>query len=209
MSTPTTTVAQCPTCGAKLARTNLSLCAYCGSPLELGAKSAPPDDEVTRRLARLRQHAEFQAKLGWNPYDRESEQRPKLLRTVGLVDAGIGAALAIFGFARGGPFPNLWMIVGGFVLLGGVSVIVVSGAMQKAARARPMLKRPAIVLDRRSSTSLERGNTLYFFTLRFDDGSEGEFQFQGRGTQYDPMANGATGIAYTRGDRLLEFARLN
>jgi hypothetical protein len=72
-----------------------------------------------------------------------------------------------------------------------------------------MLKRPARVLDRRSRTELSDrvGATLYFFDLRFADGSRGEFHMQGRGTMYEPPTVGASGIAYTRGDSLIEFRR--
>ena len=34
---------------------------------------------------------------------------------------------------------------------------------------------------------------------------EGEFRFPGRGVSYEPMAVGATGLAYTRGTDLLAF----
>lgn len=63
---------------------------------------------------------------------------------------------------------------------------------------------------RRSETRERRGPgaTVYYFTLHFDDGSEGEFQWPGQGTLYEPMPNGTTGIAYTRGDRLIEFKKL-
>ena len=46
------------------------------------------------------------------------------------------------------------------------------------------------------------------FMLRFDDGSEGEFRRPGLGTAYEPMANGTSGIAYTRGPDLVDFRRL-
>lgn len=208
MSTEAAAQARCPTCGAKLARTNLSLCAYCGSPLAIGAKPAPPDDEVTRRLVRLRQHAEFQAKLDWNPADLEAEKRNKLLALAGSVDTAAGAVLIVVGLVRGGEFPNLWLIIGGASLVSGIAVLAVAKALRTRARMQPMLKRPALVKDRRSETDIQSGGTTYYFTLRFDDGSEGEFRFQGRGTQYEPMSNGAAGIAYSRGERLLDFHRI-
>ena len=42
MTTGTAQLTHCPTCGVKLHRTDLSLCAYCASPLKLGNASAPP-----------------------------------------------------------------------------------------------------------------------------------------------------------------------
>jgi hypothetical protein len=87
-------------------------------------------------------------------------------------------------------------------------LFVAASAGRAKARGAAMLRRAALVLSRRSEIHPESGATLYFFTLRFDDGGEGEFRFPGRGTQFDPMANGAAGIAFTRGDRLLEFQRI-
>jgi len=63
---------------------------------------------------------------------------------------------------------------------------------------------------RRSETSESgrRAATTYFFLLHFDDGSEGEFSWPGQGTMYEPMPNGTTGLAYTLGDRLLDFRKM-
>jgi hypothetical protein len=71
-----------------------------------------------------------------------------------------------------------------------------------------MLRRPAMVGIRRSETDAVKGGTTYYFTLRFDDGSEGEFLWPGQGTAYDPLSNGYTGVAYTRGPKLVDFRRL-
>ena len=77
-------------------------------------------------------------------------------------------------------------------------------------RRTPMLKRAAYVLDRRSQTNEQGGigATLYIFKIRFEDGSEGEFSHIGRGSMYEPPANGAAGVAYTRGARMIEFRRI-
>jgi hypothetical protein len=80
--------------------------------------------------------------------------------------------------------------------------------VRRAAEARPLLRRPAMVVVRRSETDAESGGTNYWFTLRFDDGAEGEFTWPGQGTSYEPLANGYTGVAYTRGAKLVDFRRL-
>ena len=71
--------------------------------------------------------------------------------------------------------------------------------------------RPAIVAERRSETHPEGrwgARTTYFFTLRFDDGSEGEFIWPGQGLSNEPLTNGQTGIAYSRGTQLIAFRKL-
>ncbi|MCE9593170.1 MAG: hypothetical protein K8S98_03155 [Planctomycetes bacterium] len=198
----------CPTCGAKLKRTNLSLCAYCGSPLQLGGKATTPDDEVQKRLGRLRDHAEFRAKQTWNPADDEAEAPARKLRSFASIAVVVGGLWVCAVLLRGATLTGPWAIAGYALVVLGLVAVVASRAWQTSLRTRPMLRRVAIVTDRRSDTDLERGGTTYYFSLRFHDGSEGEFRFVGRGTQYDPMANGAAGIAFTRGERLIEFHRI-
>ena len=56
----------------------------------------------------------------------------------------------------------------------------------------------------------ERGvdSTTYVFDLEFEDGSEGDFSYPGRGAAHDPMTRGTTGVAYTRRDHLLAFKQI-
>jgi hypothetical protein len=133
--------------------------------------------------------------------------------------AAFGAAAAVFGlaavlvgalqsgrsfFTRGGT------LVGAAALAAAVACYAYASSLRTRSRRRPMLRRPARVLDRRSRTELvERvGATTYFFQLRFADGSQGEFRMPGRGTMFEPPTVGATGLAYTRGSDLVEFKRL-
>ncbi|MCK6446769.1 MAG: hypothetical protein L6Q99_10290 [Planctomycetes bacterium] len=208
MATEAPPLATCPTCGVKLKRTNLSLCAYCGSPLQLGAKPTPPDDEVAKRLGRLADHPEFKAKQAWFPIDAEAEAPALKLRGIAGVGFVVGGLVVAAVLLRGEPLGGTWALVGYALVAIGVVGVVASRAWQIALRQSALLRRAAIVLDRRSETDSERGTTNYFFSLRFQDGSEGEFRFRGRGAQYDPMVNGVTGIAFTRGERLVEFQRI-
>ncbi len=206
MATVSSVKAHCPTCGAKLTRTDLSLCAYCASPLNLGAKPALADDEVTRRLVRMRENAEFKSRLAANPIDREAEARASKLARSAAIAFALASIVAIVALVRGNERIT-WMIAIAWTVLA-VILWISARSWRSKLRREPMLKRPALVVSRRSEMDSKLGATLYFFTLRFDDGAEGEFRFPGRGTQYDPMANGAAGIAYTRSDRLLEFHRI-
>ena len=74
----------------------------------------------------------------------------------------------------------------------------------------PLLKRAAVVLDRRSETEMSggEGRTTYYFVMEFADTARGEFRFPGRGATFDLMVNGATGVAYTRGADLLAFKKI-
>ena len=73
--------------------------------------------------------------------------------------------------------------------------------------AVPLLKRPALVTSRRSETSPSGAGyrTVYFFQLEFADGCSGEFRYPGRGVNHDLLVSGNTGVAFTRGDLLVDF----
>lgn len=208
MATEAPQAPRCPTCGVELKRTNLSLCAYCGSPLQLGAPATPPDDEVARRLGRLVEHPEFKARLAWNPIDPEAEAPARNLRAAAsflCVAGGLSLASALL---RGAAVDGAWMLGSAAAIVVGLIGFAGARAWQSSLRRGPMLRRAAVVLDRRSDTDPARSATTYYFSLRFQDGSEGEFRFPGRGTQYDPMVNGVIGLAFTRGERLVEFHRI-
>ena len=202
----------CPNCGAKLHRQDLSLCAYCAAPLTLGGKVEIAADETAQRLQRLRENPVYGAAMSWMPRDPDVELRAERSRNrawILLVGAvGTFGASALFG----GPIAALdaAKIVAAVLLLGSIAMFAWSAAERRKSFASPILRRPALVVDRRSITA-EKGGvgaTMYFFTLHFDDGSEGEFRWPGQGTMYEPMPNGTTGIAYTRGEKLVEFRKL-
>ena len=201
----------CPNCVAKLKRPDLSLCAYCATPLQLGGKDVSGRDETVLRLRRLREKPEFAALSVWTPSDPEVLVRVRKQRTLAAVFFAVGLATGLVGWARHGADGELvWNVATGAWLVVAIALLARSSVLLKTASARPMLRRPAIVVERRSETAMTQRDkpTVYYFTLRFDDGSEGEFRWPGQGTLYEPMANGMTGVAYTRGDQLVEFRRL-
>ena len=201
----------CPTCGVKLHRTDLSLCAYCAAPLRMGASSAPPDDETQRLLAKIQAHPAYATALQWSPIEPAVEAKAGQLQLWGWVVVTLALAFCVgAAFMDGGGYIGRWPVLVAVVLIA-IAIFLLAGAVTIRGNARnaPMLRRPARVLDRRSRTDLsdEVGATSYFFQLRFADGSEGEFRMQGRGTMYEPPTIGASGLAYTRGSSLLEFKR--
>ncbi|MFN0006853.1 MAG: hypothetical protein ACKVXR_03010 [Planctomycetota bacterium] len=202
----------CPNCGAKIHRQDLSLCAYCASPLSLGGAIDTKGDETAQRVARLREHASFAAAMAWTPRDPEDQQRAKGVRMLAWVMFLVGIAIFTVAVAKAGGFPSAGtpLLYAALSVALAVLLLMTSRVLRKKGSTLPLLRRPCIVVVRRSETQQKKGvgATIYYFTLHFDDGSEGEFRWPGQGTLYEPMPNGTTGVAYTRGDRLLEFRKL-
>jgi hypothetical protein len=207
----------CPNCGAQLKRPDLSLCAYCAMPLAMGGRASVADDETTQRLKRMREHPNFPAALALVPPDPEVERKVASRRNRGLalVIVGLvwfGAVLLVQSLRSGVELTSPWLWATHGLLLIGIARIVTAGLARSGARSgKPLLVRPAIVAERRSETDAEGrwgARTTYFFTLRFDDGSEGEFIWPGQGLSNEPLTNGQTGIAYSRGVQLIAFRKL-
>jgi hypothetical protein len=202
----------CPNCGAKLHRPDLSLCAYCAMPLDIAVKPAPVDDETIQRLKRMREHAQFQAAMAFTPKSREVVARSARMLTMGTALFAAAFVLWLVYFIVAPRVGRESMQVGLGVAAAALTVcaigVLVARSIAMAQDARnPLLRRPALVVVRRSETAQD-GGTTYFFTLRFDDGAEGEFRWPGQGTAYEPLSNGYSGVAYTRGAELVDFRRL-
>jgi hypothetical protein len=217
MATEATVLSTCPNCGAKLKRADLSLCAYCAMPLAMGGRHSVADDETTQRLKRMREHANFPAAQAFVPPDPEVERAVAARRNRGLVGliAGvlwIAVVLLVQSLNSGVDLRSVWMLGGAILIALGLARIASAGSARRASGSqKPLLVRPAIVAERRSETDAEGrwgARTTYYFTLRFDDGSEGEFRWPGQGLSTEPMANGQTGIAYSRGEDLIAFRKL-
>jgi hypothetical protein len=209
MSTQAAVKTHCPNCGAKLHRPDLSLCAYCAMPLDIASGPPKVDDETIARLKRMRDHANFPAAMAFVPRDPRVEKKATRLLAYGSLALVLGMLAGVWWFVS--VLAHAPSIVAGSIalVLFGVSAVLlfVPGMMRRASDAQPLLRRPAHVVVRRSEMS-EKGETSYWFMLRFDDGSEGEFRRPGLGTAYEPMANGTSGIAYSRGAELVDFRRL-
>jgi hypothetical protein len=201
----------CPNCGAKLHRQDLSLCAYCATPLTLGGKVETAGDETAKRLLRLRELPAFGTAMALTPRDPEVELRAERLRARGSILVVIFVVVLAYAALLSAPLTRPSVLTG--ALSASLALAILSFAraatLQRKSLALPLLRRPALVVDRRSVTAEKggQGSTVYFFTLHFDDASEGEFRWPGQGTMYEPMPNGTTGLAYTRGERLIEFRK--
>lgn len=198
----------CPTCGAKIARPDLSICSYCLTPLSLGGERKPRDSATSQRLAKMRDHPEFKAAEAWDPPEGAEYRRAARNQTLGFVALVLGGASAVYAaLSRAEPTltsaPGIAAVV---LVLCGLAGWIAGARQRGRILALPLLKRPALVTCRRSETLLEGGGrTIYTFTLEFEDGSEGEFRFHGLGASHDPLVAGNLGIAYTRRETLLAF----
>lgn len=204
----------CPNCGAKIHRPELSICSYCATPLQIGGKAAVVDEATRNRLAKMSEHKDWATASQWTPPIEYEHEDVGLLLTKGRTYLWLAA-----------PFLAVWVLralmgapaTAGSILI--LAVALLSGGWGLASHLRgralgaklrsfELRRRPAMVIDRRSETGGATGEanfTVYYFTMVFEDGSEGEYRFPGKGTSFEPMASGTTGLAYTRRDRLLAF----
>lgn len=193
----------CPTCGMKIARDDLSLCSYCGAPVGLGEEKARIS-ELQKRLGKMPDHKNYEAAMAWQPPESQAFVAGKNDQSRAKLVNGVAVVLILWGaFAV-----NFFLLFLGFAALLGSAYLWRRGAQRcKEATTMPLLKRAAIVHERRSETAFQgaTGETVYFFQIEFADGGQGEFRQPGRGAQFEPLVNGNTGIAYTRGQELLDF----
>ena len=97
----------CPNCGAKLHRTDLSLCAYCATPLGIADAKKPVDPAVIERLQRMRQHKSFAAAMEFIPPDPMVERRAGRLLSQGTLTVAAGLLVGGLG---------VWIADGGQVV---------------------------------------------------------------------------------------------
>jgi hypothetical protein len=178
-------------------------------PLDIASGTPVVDDETIQRLKRMREHAHFPAALAFTPRDPRVEKSASRLLAWGSVALVLGVLAGAWWFLgvlahASGVVPAS---IAAVLLAASAVLLLLPAMMRRSSDARALMRRPAYVVVRRSEMS-KKGETSYWFTLRFDDGSEGEFRRPGLGTMYEPMANGSAGIAYTRGAELIDFRRL-
>jgi len=207
------TATRCTSCGAKIPRT-VSICPYCVMPQQAGGERTADSQvpaEVVERLAHMREKDEYAAAMAWTPREGIPWREGRKTRNQGV-------AMAVFGLIVGTVAqlqePSWKLRAASYVGLAAILVgawLVTRGALAMRAISRnPLLKRAARVAERRSETTLKGspGGTTYFFQLEFEDGTSAEFGYPGRGAAEEPLTNGVTGLAYTRGQELLAFERI-
>src|SRR5262245_61631359 len=144
----------CPNCGAKLHRQDLSLCAYCATPLALGGAVSTQDDETAQRVARLREHPAFAAAMEWTPRDPQEAARAKGVRMLAWAMFFFAIAIFVFAVVREGGFPasSAPLLWSGLSIAAGILLLLLAGFLRRRGSDLPLLRRPCIVLVRRSET---------------------------------------------------------
>lgn len=200
---------KCPNCGAKLPEQPLSLCSYCAMPLDLAEGAGKRETKHTARIQKISQHDDYAEAMELTPPESHRWQqgwrmvyRGRVLAVVGLLALGVDRIVGSGTLAMA--------ILAALVILAGVWQVVRGKQLQAQETRLPVLKRPALITDRRSDTTLRGwgGETKYHFTIEFEDGGVGEFGMQGKGVNEEPYTTNLPGVAYTRGETLLHFKHI-
>ena len=211
MTTETRTDARCRNCGSRLPDRPLSICPYCVMPLGLG-KEVPPSGEASPHAARIQkvaEHADTPALMEWTPPESPRYWDGVRASYRGRLAVGLGAASMLLGFGLAGSgalgHPATW--IGVLFVAWGAFAWHKGRTVARAATSLTLLKRAALITDRRSTTSLGTlsGRTTYHFTIELEGGVQGEFDYPGRGSHEEPYVTNLPGVAYTRGNVLLAF----
>lgn len=216
--TTATPLQTCPNCGSKLPEQPLSLCAYCAMPLGLDVpeQAAGAESPNAGRIRRVQEHESYAKALDWTPPESAEFHQALQVAYRAKMAAVVGAAILIATLilARGRGMtgallhPAAWL---GYALIAlAIHLARRSSARRKLAVAKPVLKRPGLITDRRSDTRISgwSGSTCYYFQIEFEGGVVGEFAYAGRGANEEPYVTNLPGIAYTRGETLLAFKHI-
>ena len=198
----------CPTCGVKLPDIPVSLCAYCASPVSIGEKvHGGAQSPNQNRIKKIREHKTFEEIQKYQPAESlaYSKGTRRIFHGRNLVLLGAFLLLVARWWA-----PTLFIVLGGLAVAYGIFLAVQGMQLCKSSTEEPLKTRPGMIVDRRSETAIRswNGETVYFFTIEFEDGSIGEYRHDGRGASEDPYPSGMTGLAFLRGANLLEFKQI-
>lgn len=164
-----------------------------------------PETQEVHRLTKMREHAAFEDAMKLDPGGGEECRRAQRDVTWSVVGLAVAAVLIAWSW------PGWFGIAAGAILaLVFVRRLLAASQVRGKIMSGSLERRPAMVKDRRSETAFNgwSGKVTYYFQLEFEDGTESEYRFPGRGWAYDPLQRGATGVAYTRGTNLLEFRHI-
>lgn len=202
----------CPHCGSKLPDIPVSLCPYCASPLETAEDRKKLESVNASRIERVRAHKDFEDASTWTPPESMAYHTGGRMRWWAMPVALAGLVIALVGVApplgRGFDLGGIFLSLVSLGLFAGAAYLMSRGrSMQTDAVAMPLLTRPGLIVDRRSETQIRGwgGRTTYYFKIEFEEGVVGEFAFPGLGAREEPYATNLPGVAYTRGQDLLQF----
>ena len=205
---------RCPNCNSKLPETPVSICPYCVYPLGTEKTVAAEGAESPNRprILRVREHETFAEVEAIQPPENIDFQRGGQAIFRGKVALSLALIAVLLGAILGGAeLLTHWMTwLGVLLAIAGVVLTVRGVAGRKSAVQLPLLKRPGLILDRRSETEIRgwTGFTTYYFEIEFEDGMRAEFRYPGRGSNEEPYVNNLPGLAFTRGADLLVFKHI-
>jgi hypothetical protein len=210
-----TTPSTCPHCGAKLRKHSQAYCEYCGAPLP--GDGAPTyverrEEQSAGRFRALHEHPDLPGLMTREASATALVASGAFASVFAVVFVIIALGMTgVFGgvgfMAAGGPgmaFGFVPMLVAGV----GILIAVKSIAYTRRMASSPLRRRPALVVDERTSMrgSREHRRVANHVTLEFEDGSREEYATKG------PVAGRVSrddmGVAYLKADYLLDFARL-
>ena len=203
----------CSGCGAKIPRT-VSICPYCVTPTQVASAATDVDEATRERLVRMEEKEEYGLAMQWTPPEGDAFRQTVRRARRGRIQL-VAAGLISLAWPMLGDGPGAWLhtplVIVPLGLIGlGVWNLLAARKVRAALTRHELVRRAARIASRRSETTAHRqqGQTTYFFRIQFADGTSDEFVSPGRGAAHEPLTDGITGIAYTRGQRLLAFERI-
>jgi len=208
----TTTATRCPQCAAPVKDAEARHCMFCGSLL-VRETPVPRNSSVAELLAEVERHPEISSWRAHVPSSIAAAARPTGQILSGLLLALF--ALGLLSFASGpaqaeGATPAVFrLFVMLFVALG--AGLAIFGVFKIGSLSTAELERiPALIADKRTRVAGGgndmRARTTYFATLERADGTRTEYEVHS--ARYAEIAQGDYGLAYLRGNVLLDFRRV-
>lgn len=201
-------VTRCPHCGASLQSRTARFCEFCGTELPRKAPAQPARfGDLPARFAELESHPSL-GELQRHEPSAASHQAANLFGVLfALVFMGVAVVMfAAFQASAPAPFsffPLIFLAAGGFLL---VKTLTRTSRLASAELTRV----PALVVDERIQVSGGSGDssshTTYYVSLETADGERVEYESRGR--LNGAITSGDMGLAYLKGEILLDFKRL-
>ena len=176
---------------------------------EAGAGAARRQTALMRRLAKIKDHADYPAAMAHVPPSEEDLERAATMLRRGVIATALGVAFVLLGVAD--VVGSVWSLVVAIPAIAAGGHWIFHGWRVRAKTLeKPLVRACALVADRRSETAPTwlGGRTVYYFQLQLEDGTGGEYRYPGRGTQDDLLVKGLTGVAFLRGDTLIAWKNI-
>lgn len=203
---------KCPNCGALPSSSDLRFCGYCGTELPEAAMRAAalvhaPLGDIEARFLALEAHPSVPQLLKHRP--RTSRAAASMLgqAVVGMIFTGVSVVILIMFAAVAGPLAVFPLIAVG------VGVAMTIGGLKKSVsyNSSPLERKRAAIVDERVKVNgggnNSRATTTYFASLRFSDSKRKEFEVPEE--LAGDLAPGDVGIAFVKGEILVDFLRVD